>query len=87
MGTGEFIININASRIGSQHRIISLLQFIRIFKPGVVCIQEIDVIMGTKIFKEDYQVYCNYEHLSNNYVGMITLIKKRSKHFGMFGGI
>ena len=56
MGSREFIMNINASRIGAQHRIISLLQFIRIFKPGVVCIQEIDVIMGTKIFKDDYHI-------------------------------
>ena len=76
MKNKEILLNINASRIGLQNRIGSLLQFIRIFKPGVVCIQEINVVIGTNIFKQDYQVYCNHDHMSDNYIGMITLIKK-----------
>ena len=47
-----------------------------IFQPGVVCIQEIDVVVGMKIFKKDYQVYCNYDHTGNNHIGIMTIIKK-----------
>ena len=76
MGGNETFININTSRISSENRIITLLQFLTIFQPGVVCIQEIDVVAGMKIFKKDYQVYCNYDHNGNNHIGIMTLIKK-----------
>ena len=52
MGGNEIFLNINSSRISSENRIISLLQFLMIFQPGVVCIQEIDVVVGMKIFKK-----------------------------------
>ena len=76
MGGNEIFLNINSSRISSENRIISLLQFLMIFQPGVVCIQEIDVVVGMKIFKKDYQVYCNYDHTGNNHIGIMTIIKK-----------
>ena len=72
----ETFININTSRISSENRMISLLQFLMIFQPGVVCIQEIDVVAGMKFFKKDYQVFCNYDHNSNNHIGIMTIVKK-----------
>ena len=76
---GEVIININASRIGTENRVLSLLQFLDIYKPHIVCIQEIDVITGTKVFSNNFQVMSNFDHTGNNFIGMLTLIRKGVK--------
>ena len=76
---GEVIININASRIGTENRVLSLLQFLDIYKPHIVCIQEIDVITGTKVFSNNFQVMSNFDHTGNNCNGILTLIRKGVK--------
>ena len=60
MAITESVLNINASRICSENRIITLFNYIHVFKPGIVCIQEIDVRIASKVFKSEYQVLCNY---------------------------
>ena len=72
----EIVLNINASRICSENRIITLFNYIHVFKPGIVCIQEIDVRIASKVFKSEYQVLCNYDQKNIGYVGMVTLIRK-----------
>ena len=51
MAITEIVLNINASRICSENRIITLFNYIQVFKPGIVCIQEIDVRIASKVFK------------------------------------
>ena len=69
------IININASRISSENRVNEVLNFLSLFNPVFVCIQEIDVFKAIKVFKGHYQTFFNYElHASDN-VGVVTLVK------------
>ena len=76
MAITEIVLNINASRICSENRIITLFNYIQVFKPGIVCIQEIDVRIASKVFKSEFQVLCNYDQNEIGYVGMVTLIRK-----------
>ena len=43
MAITEIVLNINASRICTENRIIILFNYIELYTPGIVCIQEIDV--------------------------------------------
>ena len=76
MAITEIVLNINASRICTENRIITLFNYIQLFSPGIVCIQEIDVRMANKIFKREYQVFCNYDQNESGYTGAVTLIRK-----------
>ena len=57
MGFSNFtILNVNASRIGKNERVIELLAVMKALNPSVICIQEINVRTVLEEFKNHYQV-------------------------------
>ena len=76
MAITEIVLNINASRICTENRIITLFNYIELYTPGIVCIQEIDVRIANRIFKRKYQVFCNYDQNESGYIGVVTLIRR-----------
>ena len=70
------IININASRIGKREKLLELYAAFMIYKPDVVCIQEINIRNATRYYQDQFQIIGNKDENQNDDIGILTLIKK-----------
>ena len=73
------IVNINASRISNEGRILAIWDKIKNKEPNIVCIQEIDIFSARNIFGRKYQVYVNFDLTAKTNIGIVTLVDKDLK--------
>ena len=57
-------------------RIRQFYEFFDPYDPIFVCIQEIKVSSAIKVFSDKYQVFINLEQGSQDWIGIVSLVKK-----------